>query len=80
MELDEKRLLETIARKGVKVVTYDDFHMYRPSGKAGGHWLYSVKKILLRNGWKVHEKQRKPSWGNCGFRDSKTHFHKAASA
>ena len=73
----EERLREIIVRKRAKVVTYDDFHVLRPSGTSGGHWLHSVKKILLSNGWRVHEARQKASWKNCGFEGSKTHFHKA---
>jgi len=77
MKLVEDKVLKVLVRKAAKIITYDDFRKLRPPGEVGGYWLYPLKKILLKNGWKVHPARQKSSWRNCGFRGSKTHFHKA---
>lgn len=71
MKLAEDKVLRILARKGAKVITYDDFRQLRPPGEVGGYWLYPLKNILLRKGWKLHQARQKASWRNCGFRGSK---------
>ena len=77
MKLAEDKVLGILAKKGNAVVTYDDFHMLRPTSEVGGRWLHTLKKILVSNGRTVHEARNKIVWGDCRYRGSKTHFHKA---
>ncbi len=77
--VDEAAVLKIAERRIIisGYVEYRDFRELRPLKEPGGHWLFSVKRILLAHGYGCHEARNKDKWrGKCGYPQSRTHFHR----
>ena len=55
--IDPLKVLRIAAKKWDQPIIYDDFSKLHPRGKAGSYHLHQVKRILLTNGWAVHERR-----------------------
>jgi len=72
--IDEQQVLRITRRKS-RLIFYHDFDELKPPHSKGYHWLFSVKKALIANGYQCHEARCKWKW-DCSYSGGYTHFHK----
>jgi len=74
--VDKDKVIRIAVSKHNIPVTYDHFYKLRPKGKAGGHYLREIKRILISSGYVCHQRGQKQRWGHCGYEVPRTHFHR----